>query len=127
MKKISITHFGNKHSDWLRALDFYKQEINILRNRLTEIAGKNTAAEPAKQVEHFENQFKIQVDNIDRLSHDIRENVAETTSQAKGANAGYIDGHLFNRHESLEEAFSAEEKLVAEMRHEFNRFAAEWM
>jgi hypothetical protein len=38
--KISIKHVSNEHSDWLRALDFYKEELNVLKTRLTEVAGK---------------------------------------------------------------------------------------
>jgi hypothetical protein len=126
-RKISITHLDNKHSDWLRALSFYKQEIGVLRDRLTEIASKNTAPDTMKQVEHYENQFKIHTDNSDQLSHDIRANVSETSKQAQAAKAGYIDSDIMTQHLKLEHAFASEEKVVNELRQDFNKFAAKWM
>jgi hypothetical protein len=126
-QKISITHLDNKHGDWLRALDFYKQEIGILKGRLTEIASKNTGPDAMKQVEHFENQFKIHINNSDELKHEINANVSETSRQAQAAKAGYIDSDLMTRHLKLEHAFSSEEKVVNELRQDFNKFAAKWM
>ncbi len=118
---------SNAHNDWLRALDFYKQELGILRGRLTEVAGKNTDAEAMKQVEHFENQFKIQVNSIDTLAHNINKHITAIGTQAQEAKAGYIDGELFTQHNELHNSFSAEEKIIQELRANFNVFAAKWM
>jgi len=60
MKEINIKHIHNLHTDALRNMDFYKQEIAILTNRLEEIAADNTGHEVAGKVEHFQNQFLIQ-------------------------------------------------------------------
>ena len=127
MEKISIAHVNNAHSDWLRALDFYKDEISILKNRLTEIAGKNTSRDVMRNVEHFENQFKLQKDNIQVLSHDIKQNVKSIKNQLQDANAGYIDGELAEQHNAFSGKFYDEEKVINELRHEFNEFAAQWM
>lgn len=127
MKKISIKHLSNNHSDWLRALDFYKQEVSLLKERLTEIAGKNTGGDTLAQVEHFENQFKVQADNIDTLSHNIRQTLAETALELQQDHIGYVDENLLMRHDKLQHDFDAEEKVVLDLRKEFNRFAATWM
>ena len=127
MEKISITHMSNAHSDWLRGLDFYKQEIKILRKRLTEIAGKNTSPEILKEIEHFENQFDIQTENIHKLSHEIKTNVKIASQEAKKSNAGYIEGLLLDQHNILGQRFLSEEKTVNEIRQSFNQFASVWM
>lgn len=127
MTKVSISHLTNAHTDWLRALDFYKQELGILRARLTEIAGKNTDAEVLKQVEHFENQFTIQADNINVLSHDIRANLTAIAAEANTAGAGYIHGALVDQHTALGSRFETEQKIINELRQAFNQFAAMWM
>ena len=127
MDKISITHVRNTHGDWLRGLEFYKQELDILKKRLTEIAGKNTGSEVAKNVEHFENQFKVQVNNIDRLRHDINLNIQSIAVQAESSKAGYIDNILLARHNALRVQYEVEEKAIRELRAEFMRFSAEWM
>ncbi len=127
MEKISITHMSNAHSDWLRGLDFYKEEITILKNRLTQVAGKNSHPEVMKQVEHYENQFEIQSENIHKLKHDIKSNIKITATEAKVSTAGYIDGVLLSHHFNLGQKFETEQKTVQELRQEFNQFAAEYM
>lgn len=127
MDKISITHLNNAHSDWLRGLDFYKEEIKILKDRLTEVASKNSHPDVLKQVEHYENQFDIQSENIHRLRHDIKSNLKVAAEETKASSAGYIDGTLLSAHTTLGQKFESEEKTVNELRQEFNQFAAEWM
>lgn len=126
MSKTSITHLDNEHNDWLRALDFYKQECGILKERLTEVAGKNTGEEVGKMSEQFESRIKIQVTNIDMLRHNINENLHNISEDAKNS-AGHVGQQLIDKHGELREQFIEEEKLIAELRHDFNRFAAKWM
>ena len=127
MEKVGIRHVRNTHSDWLRGLEFYKQELEILKSRLTEIAGKNTGIDVLKQVEHFENIFKIQANNIDRLRHDINLNIQSIAVQAETSKAGYIDNILLARHNTLRVRYEEEEKTIRELRADFMRFSAEWM
>ncbi len=127
MDKISIVHVKHTHNDWLRGIEFYKQELDILKKRLTEIAGKNTSDEVLKGVEHFENQFKVQMDNIDRLRHDINLNIQSIAVQAESSKAGYIDNILLARHNTLRVRYEEEEKAIRELRADFMRFSAEWM
>jgi len=125
--RVSITHMNNAHSEWLRALSFYKDEFKILQERLTEIAGKNTDAAVMKEVDHFENQFAIQAENINKLSHEIKANVSAAAEESHASSAGYIDGVLLTQHNELQSKFDIEEKIIKDLRQSFNRFASEWM
>lgn len=127
MQKVNIAHVGNEHNYWLRSLNFYKSEIGILRGILTELAGKNSAPEVMAEVEHFENQFTVQVDNIDRLAHDIQVNLDALSEAAKNASAGYIDGGLAATHSTMGERFESEEKVLSEVIKSFRKFAEKWM
>ena len=127
LSKVSITHMDHAHNDWLRALTFYKDELKVLNKRLTEIATKNTGKEVMIEIEHFENQLRIQAENIHLLEHEIKANIKTAAHEAKASGAGYIDGILLTQHNELEVKFITEEKIINELRHSFNRFAAEWM
>ncbi len=127
MNKVSIKHLSNLHNDWMRGLEFYTQEIAIMKNRLTEVAGKNTDKSVMVEVEHFENQFIIKKDTIDTLSHNIRENVNKISHQAENSSAGFVDENLVAIHDELGAQVKTEEHAINELRHEFNRFAAKWM
>jgi hypothetical protein len=127
MGKIHVSHVSNEHNYWLRSLNFYKTELNILKGILTEVAGKNTAPDVMKDVEHFENQFKVQADNIDRLAHDIHVNIDTIGKQAKQPNAGYIDGKLYTDHNVLGVSFDNQARVLGETIHSFRTFAGKWM
>ena len=127
MKKVSITHLTNAHNTWLRSLDFYKEEIGILKGILTEVADKNSGTEVMKEVEHYENQFKLQINNIDNLVHEVKQNLSNASKEAQEASAGYIHGEIQAQHEVLAGQVATEEKIINELRHSFQQFAAEWM
>jgi NAD-dependent SIR2 family protein deacetylase len=69
--KDTTAHLHILCQDWTRTLQFYKDEIPFFKKRLEEIATKNTAPEVLKNVEHFENEFKIMNNNLDELLHDV--------------------------------------------------------
>ena len=64
-EKIYTQHAD--HTEWLSKMKFYTDEISILKNRLGEIASKNSDKEVLAQVEHFQNQLIIQRNNIDEV------------------------------------------------------------
>lgn len=123
---MNIRHWNSAYNDWSRALKFFKEETVILKHRLQEIASKNTWQEVMSQVEHFENQFVIHTDAIDRLLHNIHENVAAIGKEAENY-VGFIDDRLPAQLNKLEQQYITEEKLWLELRHSFYRFCAEWM
>jgi len=126
MKEINIKHINNLHTDALRSLDFYKQEISILTKRLEEIAANNTGHEVAGKVEHFQNQFLIQQNNIDELKHRLHENLNKIENQVKES-AGFITQASSLENVELYDQYLTEEKIINEIRQEFNRFASKWM
>jgi hypothetical protein len=127
MKKVSITHVNNEHNRWLRSMDFYKGEIGVLKEFLTEIAGKNTVVEVMAQVEHYENQFTVQLDNIKRLKHDIRANITIIAKEAEASKAGYIEDTLLTQHTQLGNNFDDLAYIITDLINSFRKFEGEWM
>ncbi|MFA6944674.1 MAG: hypothetical protein WC220_02120 [Pedobacter sp.] len=126
MKEINIKHINNLHNDALRSLDFYKQEITILTKRLEEVAADNTGHEVAEKVEHFQNQFLIQHNNIDDLKHRIHENLNKIEDQIKES-AGFISKASVAENAELYEQYLTTEKVINDVRQGFNRFVSKWM
>lgn len=126
MKEINIKHITNLHSDALRGLDFYKQEITILEKRLEEIAADNTGHEVAERVEYFQNQFLIQNNNIDELKHGIHENIQNIEDQIRQTGA-YVKVNTAGENIELYDQYISLEKVINEIRQEFNHFASKWM
>ncbi len=62
---------------WYDQLAAYRQKINNLKNELYYFAPGKTDHEVLLGIEHFHNQFHIQLINIHDLKHEIRHHVQE--------------------------------------------------
>lgn len=123
-KKLMELHTENK--EWLGMLAFYKEDLKIIEKRIAEIASKNSSKDVLAQVEHFQNQFIIQRNNIDELKHEI--NVGEEAVMANiKANPVASDHRKKEDHTDTRDKVLTLEKIINELRHEANRFCAKWM
>ncbi len=115
-----------KHLDYLNRLEFYTEEIAILKERLSEVTAKNTDKEVLKQVEHFQNQFIIQLNNIDELKHNIK--IHENELQMEVAkNPTAVDHRKVIVDDKTQDFMRYFEQNFNELRKEFNLFLRDWM
>ncbi len=120
--KVNETHYG----EWKSALSFYKDELNVLKGRLTEVVSKNSGVEIMKSIEHFENQFLLQGENIDILQHDINTHLNKMAAAVQ-QHAGHINPQLLAEEVQLKDRYESESKVFNELRHEFNAFLSRVM
>ncbi len=123
-EKIYTLHEENK--DWMNDLLFYRDDIAIMRNRLAEIAQKNSSKEILAQVEHFQNQFIIQSDTLDTLKHEINLN-NDAISREIQKNEVAIERRKMEDHAILREKVLYFKKHFADLKTEFNTFLSKWM
>ncbi len=115
-----------KHLDYLNRLEFYTEEIAILKERLSEVTAKNTDKEVLKKVEHFQNQFIIQRNNIDELKHTIK--IHENELQMEVAkNPTAVDHRKVIVDDKTQDFMRYFEQNFNELRKEFNLFLRDWM
>jgi len=123
-KKIYELH--EEHKEWLNNLAFYKDEIKVMQNRISEIASKNSSAEALKQIEHFQNQLIIQRNNIDELSHSIKDHENYLENRVN-ENPTAVDHRKVNDHPKMRDSYTSFDKVFNELRKELNAFLAKWM
>ena len=123
-EKIYTLHAEN--SEWTGKLKFYKDEIEILNGRLAEIASKNNHNDVLKSVEHFQNQFIIQKNNIDEISHTVKMDEEKLIGEIQ-KNPVAVDHKKMPDHTRERELVESFEKNFNEIRSEFKLFAAKWM
>ena len=123
---VNIKHIKNLNNDGLRGIAFYKQELNILQERLQEVSNDNTAREVQEKVEHFQNQFLINKNYLDELEHDIHVNDQDIEAELL-ITGTRVSEDIADKHTLIHERYTNEERIFNDLRHEFNRFAAEWM
>lgn len=126
MSYTDATKLGAQHSEWIRTLDFYKEELNILKKRLQEVAGKNTGAESMAQLEQFQNRFIVQLNNIDELKHSVNEH-AHLVYEDLTHHAGKVEDNFVEQHKQLDTSMLQLEKAINDMRRELNVYLSKWM
>jgi len=123
-RHIDELHF--EHQLWLNEAKFYNDELKIYQKRLAEVASKNNAPDVLKTVEHFQNQFIIQKEQLDILNHHVNEHEQWLAKYAK-ENPVAIDKKLFADHIEINDKVETFKKIYAELKVEFNKFVATWL
>lgn len=125
-KKESIIELHHEHTEWINKLNFYKDDLIVFNNRLSEIAAKNSSKEILAEVEHFQNQFIVQNNNIDQIKHII--NLDEDKIKKEiNSNPIAVDHRKVEDHSNERDLVDTFEKNFNSLRTEFNKFAAKWM
>lgn len=123
-KKIFEMH--QEHAEWLNKLSFYKDELKVMNNRLSEIAKKNTSGDILAQVEHFQNQFVVQDEQLGILKHNINEH-EEYLQHRLDANPVAAEHQSSSDSPQIRESVESFERIFNELRHEFNQFLSKVM
>lgn len=126
MSYVNILKAGTDHTIWMKGLEFYRDELDLMSKRLLGISGKNTSEDATKGVEHFQNQFMIQQKNISDLKHEVKNFVKGMSNDAK-EHSGHIDEVYIRQGDSLRERYEQLEQIMHTLRHEFNEFLSKWM
>lgn len=125
VKLIKVTNkldqFHHENMTWVRSLDFFKQENNYLKNRLSEVVDNISDRSFLAQAEHFQNQFIIKDEFVDELKHDVNEQDKILTDRyIKTGNM--IDEPVILRQKNLREQMEYLEKDFTTLRNEFNNY-----
>jgi hypothetical protein len=108
-------------TQWVKNLTFYKEELAVFKNRLSEIAKANNKTEILSMVEHFQNAFIRQSELIDELKHDV--NAEETALIQKIKEHPVASDHVLYEHPTvLTERNDTFDKLFKELKTEFEQF-----
>ncbi len=123
-KHIDDLHF--EHQLWSNEMKFYSDELKIFQKRLEEVAQKNSSEDIRKSVEHFQNQFIIQKEQIDIINHHITIHEQALAKFAKEHPVA-IDKHLFFSHGDLKDKTDAFRGIYSDLKKEFYLFVGTWL
>lgn len=116
-----LEQFHHENMTWVRSLDFFKQENNFLKNRLSEVVDVTSDKTFLAQAEHFQNQFIIKDEFVDELKHDVNEQ--EKMLMEKYIKTGNgIDEPAIRRQKNIREQMEYLEKDFTNLRNEFNNY-----
>lgn len=115
-----------EHKEWLNKLSFYKDDLQVMQNRLDEIVSRNTSKELMVNLEHFQNQLIIQHEQIDILKHEINEH-EKSIEKSIIDNPVASDHRKMNDHSEYRDKMLRFEDLFHELRKDLMSFVAKWM
>lgn len=127
MKKavyMSDLHF--EHVTWKRQLDFEKDDLKFLQERLQEVANDWTSEEVLSMVTQYQNKFLRHNEVIDGLLNDIQQSEKELSEFAK-ENPIASDEIKMKDHAKMRDKVETQNKMYAEMKQDFVRFLAKTM
>lgn len=122
----SIYKQHEENTEWTGKLNFYKDEISILKGRLEEIVAKNTKNEALAELERFQNQLIIQRNNIDEIAHLVKLNEESLIEEIK-SNPVAVDHRKVEYHAKEKDLVDTFEKNFNELREDMKDFFAKWM
>ncbi len=72
MVTTDVAQLSEECNTWREALRSQREEFTRMKNELQQAAAHITSKEALKEVEHYENQFDIQLANIHNLKQSIK-------------------------------------------------------
>ncbi|MBX3253680.1 MAG: hypothetical protein KF862_06020 [Chitinophagaceae bacterium] len=121
MVTTEISHFSKECNTWREALRSQREEFTRMKKELQQIAAHITGKDALMDVEHYENQFDIQLTNI----HDLKKNIkahSNTTAYQMLSSDGPPSPDVAEDHEKLAEAYRQLRGRLSELKRDFQQF-----
>ena len=119
MVETDISQLSGECNTWRAALRNYRETFGQLKNQLQEVARDLHQQDSLKEVEHFHNQFHIQLINIHDLKQAIKTHEREVETESA---QGRLSDTTYAKHEILNEEFQALERTLEKLKSDFSGF-----
>ncbi len=121
MVTTDVSQLTAECNTWRQQMRNYREEIMHLKNQLRNIALKVTSLDQLRDVDHYENQFHIQLINIHDLKHSIKVHDYKTTVVTNDNN-GKLNHTTLAEHEHLFAEYRRLQNLLDDLKARFNQF-----
>ncbi len=125
MVTTDITQFSIECDKWINTLRSYREKIHEFEKTLLKIAPQLTDKASQQDIEHFQNQFRIQLLNVHDLKHDIKSHGKFAAWEITTNNGQYSEA-TFVEHEDLNNRFTLLESTIECLKEEFLRFSNQY-
>jgi hypothetical protein len=119
MVQTDVSQLTTESNEWLQILRNYREEFQTSKKSLQELCRRDLPKNHLLDVEHFDNQFHIQLINIHDLKHSIK--IHEKRIEHESSSGDVADEN-YTLHEELLNEFLGLENTLQELRNEFKTF-----
>lgn len=123
MVTTDISQLSAECTNWRQQMRNYREEFTQLKDKLRQIAPKVTQKDLFQDVEHYENQFHIQLINIHDLKHSIKAHDLKASTE-KAVRNGQVSDTTWAEHEQLYDDYQRLEHMLQELKTSFQQFVA---
>ena len=121
MVTVDISQLSGECNTWRDSLRSCRDDLNNFKKQLQQTASRNLSRDQLHDVEHYHNQFHIQLINV----HDLKQSIKAHDRRVQfetSANSGQIAEDTIAEHERLFEEFQSLDNTIKNLREEFNDF-----
>lgn len=120
MVQTDLSQLLAESTDWRQILRNYREEFNDAKKALQTFCRQNLNRQQLQEVEHFHNQFHIQLINI----HDLKQEIKSHEKKLQAGNSDNLSDEVYAHHEHLLDEFVTLENTLQELRLEFRSFTS---
>ena len=121
MVTVDISQLSGECNTWRDSLRSCRDDLNNFKKQLQQTASRNLSRDQLHDVEHYHNQFHIQLINVHDLKQSIKAHDRRVQFETT-ANSGQISEDTIAEHERLFEEFQSLDSTIKNLREEFNDF-----
>ena len=119
MVQTDVSQLNAECSEWRQVLRNHRESLNQSRKNLENLCRTQLSRENLQNVEHFHNQFHIQLINI----HDLKQAIKAHERRLQFENQENITEETLAEHETLYEQFTNMETTLQDVHAEFQGFS----
>ena len=118
MVQTDVSQLNAECSEWRQVLRNHRESLNKSQKNLETLCRSQLSREHLQNVEHFHNQFHIQLINI----HDLKQAIKAHERRLQFENQENITEETLAEHEALYEQFTNMETTLHDVNNEFKSF-----
>jgi len=121
MVTADISQLSGECNVWRESLRSYRDEINQLKGNLQQAVSQSLSKEQLKDVEHYHNQFIIQLKNVHDLKQAIKAHDRRVNFEMV-AHKNQLSEDSLSEHEKLFEEYQTLDHTLLDLKNEFSSF-----
>ena len=120
MVTTDISQLTAECNTWRNNLRQYREEFTQSKHRLLDVASHQNAKNTLQDIEHYHNQFHIQLINIHDVKQEIKEHERIAEWELKSAKT--LSDTVWAKHEELYDKYQTLDHTLTDLKEDFNRF-----
>ena len=121
MVQTDISQLSQECSQWIEQLHSYRDELNQLNQQLQQTAARPLSKEDLTELEHFQNQFQIQLINVHDVKQEAKQLNRKVQYQLSSSNQE-VSEETYHDYEKVADDYETLEHTLTELRSDFQRF-----